>query len=164
MKTLPRYNGQVPIKDMVMNKRNQSNHNMDVLSPSSHLHSSAIINSKRLFQIEVCNCCKILSSSSGVDIKGHLQWNILWFACDPLEVERTSICCGRNSWPRQDNDLMNCGQKSMISNWGHGYQEKARLELITKSRNKTWVQLVFLVSNTTPVNAQTIDCYIAPLV
>jgi hypothetical protein len=51
-------------------------------------------------------------------------------------------CCGCNSWPRQDNDLMNCGQKNMSSDQGHGYQEKARLELITKSRNKTWVQLV----------------------
>jgi hypothetical protein len=32
---------------------------------------------------------------------------------------------------------MNCGQKSMNSDQGHGYQEKARLGLITRSRNKT---------------------------
>jgi hypothetical protein len=38
MKILSRFNGRTPTKDMVMNKRNQSNHNMDVLSASSHFH------------------------------------------------------------------------------------------------------------------------------
>jgi hypothetical protein len=47
--------------------------------------------------------------------------------------------CGRNSRPRQDNDLMNYEQKSKSIDQAHEYQDKTRLDLllITRSRNKS---------------------------
>jgi hypothetical protein len=63
---------------------------------------------------------------------------------DGVECENTighhgpivPICCGRNSQPRQDNDLMNVEQKSMSSDQEHVYQEMTRLVLIIGRRNK----------------------------
>jgi hypothetical protein len=59
-----------------------------------------------------------------------------------LELSLSSNYCGRNSWPRQNNDLTNYEQRSKSLDQEHIYQEKARLELITRNRNKAWVQPV----------------------
>jgi hypothetical protein len=44
-----------------------------------------------------------------------------------LFSHKGSTCCGRNSRPRQDNDLMNYEQKSTNSYQRYEFQEKARL-------------------------------------
>jgi hypothetical protein len=75
-------------------------------------------------------------------------------------------CCKRNSQPRQDNDLMNYEQKSPSLDQKHEYQEKTTLILITRSMNKTWIQLVLTrVRNNVPrLFIYTLDIYSTLLV
>jgi hypothetical protein len=73
---------------------------------------------------------------------------------------------GRNSWPKQDDNLMNYEQKSKNLDQEHIYQEKARFELITRNRNKTWEQLVLmrLRDNVPRLSIYTLDIYSTLLV
>jgi hypothetical protein len=41
-----------------------------------------------------------------------------------LELTLSSNCCGCNSQPRQDNDMMNSELKSMSLDQGYEYQEQ----------------------------------------
>ena len=49
----------------------------------------------------------------------------------------------------------------MNSDQGHGYQEKARLGLITRSKNKIWVQLVLMrvIDNVPRLSIYTLNIY-----
>jgi hypothetical protein len=56
---------------------------------------------------------------------------------------------------------VNYEQKNMSSDQEHGYEEKATLELITRSKNKTWVQQVLtrVRDNIPRLSIYTFDIY-----